>query len=97
MRDKILKENTLTLHIDSGIPKNTDMQQDGLMTCPHLREWHIACCVVGDYGFVLMPFMRKTYCRSANFHNCPFWEFTEGMTDQAIAEDIAPSRPTEIF
>ena len=83
--------------MDSGIPKNTDMQQDRLMMCPHLRGWQIASCVAGDYAVVLMSFMRKTYCRSANFHNCPFYEFTDGMADQAIAEEVAPSRPTEIF
>jgi len=66
-----LKENSLTLHMDSVIPKTTDMQQDGLMMCPHFRDWHTACCVAGEGGIVLMPFMRREYCRSANFRNCP--------------------------
>lgn len=84
MRDKILQENTPSFHMDSGILKNSSIPKNGLMTCPYLRGWHTASCVAGDYGFVLIPFMRKTYCKSANFHNCPFCRFTEGMTNQAI-------------
>ena len=52
--------------------------------CPHFREWHVACCVAGEHGVVLMPFMRQTYCVSQNYRNCPFCAFTDGMTNQTM-------------
>jgi hypothetical protein len=70
--------------MDSGISKKADIREEGLMMCPHFREWQTARCVAGDHGVILMPFMRKTYCVTANYHNCPFYEFTDGMTDKTI-------------
>lgn len=93
-----MKENSLTLHMDSVIPKATDMQQDGFMRCPHLRDWHTACCVAGEGGIVLMSFMKEEYCRSADFRNCPLVNSEKEQHIKPVAEEAAPSRPpAEIF
>jgi hypothetical protein len=65
-----LRENTL-LKDKFKNSEEYKMPQNDSMVCPHLREWHMACCLIGKSSVVL-EFMVKEYCRSSNHKNCPF-------------------------